>query len=76
MSPPGNATLPFPVATHIGVLRVQSEGSLQKGDNKEAHRGRRHQALCGRTEKKVAYSDFVLWHLFGSKTWSSLKVDE
>lgn len=35
----------LPVATHIGVLRVQSESSLQKEDNKEIHRGRRHQAL-------------------------------
>lgn len=38
-------SIALPVATHIGVLRVQSEGSLQKGDNKEAHCGRRHPAL-------------------------------
>lgn len=38
----------LPVATHIGVLRVQSEGGLQKGDNKEAHHGRCHQALLPR----------------------------
>lgn len=67
-SPPGNTSLPLPVATHIGVLRVQSEGGLQKGDNKEAHHGRCHQALCERTEKKAAYSDFVLQPLFGAKT--------
>lgn len=72
-SPPGNASLPLPVATHIGVLRVQSEGGLQKGDDKEAHRGWRHQALCGRTEKKVAYSDLVLQPLFGAKTGSPSK---
>lgn len=65
-SPPGNASLPLPVATHIGVLRVQSDGSLQKGDDKEAHRGWRHRALCGRTERRAAYSDFVL-QLFGTK---------
>lgn len=63
MSPPGSGsselpTLPLPVATHIGVLRVQSESRLQKEDKKEAHRGRRHQALCGRTEKTGPYSDF------------------
>lgn len=34
----------LPVATHIGVFRVQSKSSLQKED-KEAHRRRRHRGL-------------------------------
>lgn len=80
MSPPESGSselpaLPLPVATHIGVLRVQSESSLQEEDNKEAHRGRRHQALCGRAEK-TGLLRLWLRHLFDAKAWSFLKVEE
>lgn len=79
VSPPGSdssewPTLPLPVATHIGVLRVQSEGSLQKGDNKEAHGGWRHQALCENREEGDLLR--LTQQLFGAKTWSSLSVED